>query len=512
MFQWLKNAVQKDFTPINAQTTQVPPAEISASLQENLIYLRGVFGPSFDLMVRELPVNGNRAAFVLCEGMCDDLLLSQIAVTPILHATNIPKEPDEQFLYLRDHVLSGTDHKEAFDMADVLNLMMSGFAALFIDGVTRCEVFGVQGFERRSISDPETEVQERGSRDGFVETLKVNTTLIRRRLKTPYARFEMLNMGDTSQTMVCLCYLSDRVNPDILEEVKQRLQNAKLDMVLESGYIQPFLDHKGLSFFSGVGVTERPDTLCAKISEGRVGVIVDGTPFALIVPHLFIENFQSIDDYSNRPFYALFLRALKFISFAISMLLPGIYVAVAIFHQELLPASMLFDIAVSEGRTPFPIMLEALVIHFIYEIMREAGLRMPKTVGHAVSIVGALVIGDAAVTAGLIAAPTLIVLALTAISSFVVPSLYEPAAVLRFLFIIVGGLTGLYGIMLILGLLILNACSINPYGVPYSAPITPFEKGAMRDLVLRVGWKRLGRYKMKVQDLNGSDKREPEDF
>lgn len=153
MFQWLKNAVQKDFTPINAQTTQVPPAEISASLQENLIYLRGVFGPSFDLMVRELPVNGNRAAFVLCEGMCDDLLLSQIAVTPILHATNIPKEPDEQFLYLRDHVLSGTDHKEAFDMADVLNLMMSGFAALFIDGVTRCEVFGVQGFERRSISD-----------------------------------------------------------------------------------------------------------------------------------------------------------------------------------------------------------------------------------------------------------------------------------------------------------------------------------------------------------------------
>ena len=174
--------------------------------------------------------------------------------------------------------------------------------------------------------------------------------------------------------------------------------------------------------------------------------------------------------------------------------------------------SMLFDIAVSEGRTPFPIMLEALVIHFIYEIMREAGLRMPKTVGHAVSIVGALVIGDAAVTAGLIAAPMLIVLALTAISSFVVPSLYEPAAVLRFLFIIVGGLTGLYGIMLILGLLILNACSINPYGVPYSAPITPFEKGAMRDLVLRVGWKRLGRYKMKVQDLNGSDKREPEDF
>ena len=296
------------------------------------------------------------------------------------------------------------------------------------------------------------------------------------------------------------------------EEVKQRLQNAKLDMVLESGYIQPFLDHKGLSFFSGVGVTERPDTLCAKISEGRVGVIVDGTPFALIVPHLFIENFQSIDDYSNRPFYALFLRALKFISFAISMLLPGIYVAVAIFHQELLPASMLFDIAVSEGRTPFPIMLEALVIHFIYEIMREAGLRMPKTVGHAVSIVGALVIGDAAVTAGLIAAPMLIVLALTAISSFVVPSLYEPAAVLRFLFIIVGGLTGLYGIMLILGLLILNACSINPYGVPYSAPITPFEKGAMRDLVLRVGWKRLGRYKMKGQDLNGSDKREPEDF
>ncbi len=512
MFQWLKEAVKKEFMPVNRETTQLPPAEISASLQENLVYLRGVFGASFDLMIRELPINGNRMAFVMCEGMCDNLLLSHIAVTPILRAKDIPKEPDRQFVYLREHVLSGTDHKEVFTMQELLNLIMSGFVAILIDGVTRCEVFGAQGFERRSVNDPETEVQERGARDGFVETLKVNATLIRRRLKTPFARFEMLNMGDTSQTMVSLCYLADRVNPDILEEVRQRLQGAKLDMVLESGYIQPFLDHKGLSFFSGVGVTERPDTLCAKISEGRIGVLVDGTPFALIVPHLFVENFQSMDDYSNRPFYALFLRALKFLSFGISMLLPGIYVAVAIFHQELLPASMLFDVAVAESRTPFPIMLEALVIHLIYEIMREAGLRMPKTVGHAVSIVGALVIGDAAVTAGLIAAPMLIVLAVTAISSFVVPDLYEPAAVLRFVFIIVGGLSGLYGIMLILGLLILNACSINPYGVPYSAPVTPFEKGAMRDLVLRMGWKQLGRYKMQVQELNGSDKRTTEEF
>lgn len=221
--------------------------------------------------------------------------------------------------------------------------------------------------------------------------------------------------------------MSDRVNPRTLEKVLKRIKEAELDTVIGSGYLQPFLDHRIPSLFTAVGRTERPDTLTAKLAEGKIGIIVDGTPDALVVPYLFTEHFHSLDDYLKRPYYATFIRVLKIVSFIFSVFLPGAYVAVCTFHQEVIPETMIMSIAVQESKTPLPIMAEALLIHLIYEIVREAGLRMPKTVGHAVSIVGALVIGDAAVTAGLVAAPMLIIVGLTAVSSFVVSSLYEPS-------------------------------------------------------------------------------------
>lgn len=494
---------QNPFQQNNAPDISEP---IGKDLDENLFYLRKQFGPSFDLIIHEMNIGVNKAAFVACEGMIDQLQLSEIVVKPIVKAQNLPENADEQFQVLRQYIFSAVDVKTVYNFSDLINFIMSGFAVLLIDGSEQCVVIGVQGFEKRSLEEPSNESQERGARDGFTETLKVNTTLIRRRLKNPQARFEMLEIGKTSHTQVSLCYLADRVKPEILTEVRDRLERANLDILLESGFLQPFLDTKGLSFFTGVGVTERPDVLCAKIGEGRVGVLVDGTPFALIVPYLFIENFHSFDDYANRPYYAVFIRTLKFISFIISILLPGAYVAITCFHQEMIPAEMLYDVVVAESRTPFPIMVEALVIHFIYEVMREAGLRMPKNVGHAVSIVGALVIGDAAVSAGLIAAPMLIIVALTAISSFVVPSLYEPVSVLRFIFIIIGGVSGFYGILLAVGLLLVNLCSINPYGVPFSAPISPYEKGAVRDVLFRAGWKKLGKKQLSIQKLSGSEK------
>jgi spore germination protein KA len=198
--------------------------------------------------------------------------------------------------------------------------------------------------------------------------------------------------------------------------------------------MQSFLDTRNPSIFSGVGFTERPDVLTAKISEGKICIIVDGTPNALIVPYVFIEHFHSMDDYLKRPYYATFIRILKIVSFLFSVFLPGFYVAICTFHQEIIPETMIFGITGQESRTPLPVMLEALLIHLIYEIVREGGLRMPKSVGHAISIVGALVIGESAVTAGILSAPMLIVVGLTAVSSFVVSTLYEPVAVLRFAF------------------------------------------------------------------------------
>lgn len=501
MFDSIKKAIQKRLLPVDPPESRAETQTIRTSLQENMIYLYGQFGNSADFMVREVQIAGISAAFITCEGMVDKDSLARSVVEPILQAEHMPRTAREQVEYIRSQVVTNVDSQDVYNFSQAIDLLLSGFALLFIDGVGYCEAYGVQGYPTRSIAESETQAQERGAREGFVESVKMNMTLVRRRLKTPEARFEMINLGSSSNTQVCLCYMSDRVKPEILEQVKRRLDRIKLDIVLESGYIQPFLDTSVRSMFTAVGVIERPDSFCAKVSEGRVGVLVDGTPYALVVPFLFIENFHSPDDYAMRPYYAVFLRVIKVLSFFISVMLPGLYVAIATFHQELLPESVLYDIVSTHARTPLPIMLEAVLIHFIYEIMREAGLRVPKQMGHAVSIIGAIVIGEAAVTAGVIAPPMLIIVAISAITSYVTPSLFEPISILRFVYIFAGGLLGFYGIVLLSVIVLANLCAINPYGIPYMSPISPYYKSALRDMIYRAGWKTMGRHKMVVQEF-----------
>ena len=319
-------------------------------------------------------------------------------------------------------------------------------------------------------------------------------------------RFESIVVGETSNTSLVVCYHAERADPVTVNRVKERLQSIRIDIVPGAGALRPFLEERRLSFFSCVGTTERPDVFAAKLAEGRVGIIIDGTPYAIIVPHLFIENFHSLDDYLNRPYYSAATRILKIICFFLAVFLPGTYVAVGTFHQEIFPSDIIADVVSSLQNTPLPLVAESLLIHFIYEIVREAGLRMPKSVGHTVSIVGALVIGDAAVTAGLISAPMLIIVAITAICSAVIPSLHEPSAILRFVFIILGGTMGLYGVMLGFTLVTADLCSINSFGVPYTAPISPFDSYAARDTVIFAGWKNVGRRFIRIQNLRGTNK------
>ena len=284
------------------------------------------------------------------------------------------------------------------------------------------------------------------------------------------------------------------------------LSKVNLDMVIEAGYLVPYLEDGGdFSLFSSVGMTERPDTICGKISEGRVAILIDGTPNALIVPYLFVEYFQHLDDYSMHTYFATFTRWLKYLAFFMSTLLPGLYVGISTFNPEILPGPILNKIALAVSTTPFSLMTETIFIHLIYEIMREAGLRIPRPLGHAVSIVGALVIGETAVSSGLIGGPTLMVVALTAISSYVIPNLYEPISILKFIFIIVGGLLGIWGIMIIFTAVLVNISSKKSYGIPFTSPIAPFKFFAMRDILTRCGWSFLSKKNIKVQDLPGSE-------
>lgn len=477
---------------------------LNRDLMENMVKVRALSQNSTDLLERQIEVSGVPVAILMCEGMINLQLFTQILVRPLteLSLENADGEAVARWVS-RQTVLSG-DQKEFFTYDELFSFLMAGFVVLLIDGVDRGIACGMQGYSFRSVSEPSTEMNITGSREGFVEPIRVNQTMIRRRLRSPSLKFEMYPIGEKSRTDICLVYLTDTADPRMVEEVKRRLGKLSSDILLSQGYLRPYLEGQPLSPFSSVGTTERPDTLCAKINEGRIGILVDGTPFALVVPYLFEEHFQSMDDYSYRPYYGSFIRLLKYFAFLLSIFLPGGYVAITSFSPEMLPDSLLFNIAASEQQTPFSMMTEALVIHLIYEIMREAGLRLPRPVGHAVSIIGALVIGDAAVKAGIIGSSMVMVVALTALSSFVVPSLYEPAAILKFVFILVGGTWGLFGISVGFVLLLTNLCALESLGVPVMAPLSPCAPADLRDGLWRTGWKKLGSFRLRIQDLPGS--------
>ncbi len=479
------------------------PKLISKSLLENTVYLRGLFEGCMDFMMREFKINGINAALTAIDGLVNKQTIAQAIMTPIWNAEIPQGTPEEQLSYLRDSSLSTVDQTQLRTLDDVMDRIFSGFAVLLMDGCDWAVAFGVQGFQFRGISEPSNEVMQRGSREGFVEPYLINISMIRRRMKTSSLKFEKMEVGSMSKTSIALCYLQDMVSQEVLEEVRANIHKIHQQSVLATGYLAPFLEKKGV--FNGVGLSERPDTVCGKIMEGRIAIIVDGTPNVLIVPHLFIENFQSYDDYTTRPYYATFTRCLKVIAFFFAMFLPGLYVATVTFHPDLLPEAMLIKIAQAEASTPFPVMIEAVVIHLIYEIMREAGLRVPRPLSHAVSIVGALVIGDTAVSSGLIGTPTLLVVALTALSSYAIPSLYEPIALLRFAFIIIGGTVGLWGITLGMGAVAVGICAESVYKIPFSAPVTPFRWKSMRDVFVRAGWRTLSKKTITVQDMPGSN-------
>lgn len=508
IFEYIKAKLQslgKEAEKSDSKENSYEKQAISPSAAENLEVIRKRFHNSVDFISREIIKNGIRVNFLMIEGMIDFGTMADSMLKPLQNEDfGEGASPDEIYDFIMKKTVMAGDIAEVFEYDEIFRFIMSGFVVILVDGVCSAAAFGLQGFQFRSISEPASEVNEKGSRESFTEPVRINMSMVRRRIKSPSLKFEFITLGEKSKTDVCLAYLTDKAPPELIEKIKERLSKVKLSLILTSEYLRPFLEDKPFSFFSAVGQTERPDVLCGKINEGRVALLIDGTPYALIVPFLFSENFQTLDDYAHPAFYASFMRLLKYFSFGLTVLLPSLYVAVGTFHPELFPPVLLSNIAKAEETTPFPLMFEALLIHFLYEIMREAGLRLPRAVGHAVSIVGALVIGDASVSAGLIGAPMVLVVAMTAISSFVVPQLYEPVAVLRFLFIIVGGTLGLFGIALGSILILVNVCSINELGTPYTAPISPFSFSAMRDTFIRVNFKQMQKKNANVNSLNGA--------
>lgn len=504
LYEFIKN-IQNIYAKKNHPKIIPSKTSFNSSLKTNLEYLQRQFHDTADLTIHEMNLSGIHAAVISIDNMVGKDIMSLAIIKPLFEYS-FSSTSQNYIEIIKNQVLYTDDITEIQTFEELEKFIMSGFAVITVDGSDKMLSVGVQGYQSRGISEPESDVIQRGSKEGFVEPLRTNITMLRRRIKSRNLKFEILTVGNISKTEVCLCYLTNIASPKIIGKLKDRINQINLETVLAAGYLVPYLEEKGnVSPFSSVGITERPDTVCGKITEGRIAILIDGVPSALIVPYLFAEYFQTLDDYSNRPYFAVFTRWLKYAAFFVSMLLPGVYVALGTFNPEMFPTLMLNKIAGSIGDTPLSLMAETILIQFVYEIMRESGLRMPQPLGYAVSIVGGLVVGDTAINAGLIGAPTLMVVSITTICSYVIPNLYAPAAILRIFFTLAGGIFGIWGVSVLFCMVFINICGKSSFGVPYTSPISPIGSSAVRDVFFRAGWKTLSKENEIIQNMPGSN-------
>lgn len=465
---------------------------ISSNIKDNQKVLQEYLGLSCDIIFRELYVGykwQKEALLVYVDGMTDKNTINENIIKPLIYHVqqlNSLSLDSEEISSIKKKLVSVGEIKETRTLNEIMESCLAGDTVLLIDGAASGLIISARAWVARSIEEPSTEAVVRGPREGFTETIRSNTVLLRRKIHNPNLVIENTIVGNKTQTMVAVAYLRGVVNPELIKEIKKRLHNIDTDAILESGYIEEFIEDAPFSPFSTVYYTEKPDVTAAKILEGRAAIFIDGTPFVLTAPMLFLENFQSAEDYYSRPFYSSIIRMLRFLSFLISILAPATYVALTAFHHNIIPTPLLLTLASSREGTPFPAFVGALGMGITFEILREAGVRLPRPVGQAISIVGALVIGDAAVSAGLIDAPLVVIIALTAISSFVVPKLTEAGAILRIFLITFSGILGAFGILVgLLGTLI-HLSTLRSFGAPYLSPITPVSPGVFRDTFIRI--------------------------
>ena len=380
------------------------------------------------------------------------------------------------------------------DLPQLVARLTAGMAVLLLEGCSSGIVFSAQGLKFRSVEEPSGEGNLRGSREGFTDLLRVNLSLLRRLVRTDTLMQEAAQAHTCCNTEYALCYCKDRADPAMVRRVRAILQSARPELLLDSSYFVPWLLPGKARLFTPVHYTERPAVAAAKLCEGKLVILVNGSPSALVLPALFSEQFECLDDYASTAAFSSFLRVLKYFSFYLTVFLPGAFVCVAVHLPELLPPQLLYKIEAAEKATPLPLFAEMLLVILILEIIREAGLRMPQSLGHSVSLVSALIIGDAAIATGLMSTPVIFVASITAIAVFVTPGLYEPATLLRIGTVLLAGLAGPVGLAAAFFGFLLSIVSTEALGVSYLAPHPFPQQPLSEDGVLRRNYRQLSRH------------------
>lgn len=459
---------------------------ILRDFQENISRIKEEVGNSSDINFRNFKIGTHKGALVFVDGLANDTAIADYILETAMES-KVPDEPVDIFQFMLDNTMALGSVETINNWNQVYDSLFSGNTVIFLQGYNKAISGETKGWEKRAITEPTTQLSIRGPKDSFTETLRTNTALIRRRIKSPNLRVDALKLGAISQTDIAIMYIKGIANEKIVGEVKERLNRIDIDAVLASGFLEQLIEDQTWTTFPTTYHSERPDVVTSHILEGRVAIVVDGTPFAVTVPAIFIQFFQAPDDYYSRFDISTGIRLLRILAFIIAVIGPSVYIAATTFHQEMIPTTMAIAIASQRENVPFPAFVEALIMEVTFEILREAGLRLPRAVGQAVSIVGALVIGQAAVQAGFVSPVMVIVVSITAIANFSTPvfAMAIAARLVRFVLMGLATMLGFYGIMLGLIFMSIHLCSLRSFGIPYMMPLAPFNIHNQQDAFVR---------------------------
>lgn len=470
-------------------------AQIGCSLDDNVHYIKESLGYSNDIVIREVVLDSLepvRAAVMYADGMVDSYLVQAVLIDSLLYKMRLKEwegiREDAFVPFLKESILTVGDMGDLYDFPTLFTALLSGCVIILVDGCSQGIHIGLQEWKDRGVTEPSSQTVIRGPRESFTETLRTNITLLRRRISSEKLWIEINRIGEETKTEVAIVYMKGIVEEGVVEEVRKRLDRISIDGIMESGMIEELIQDEAYTPFPTISNSERPDVVAANLLEGRVAILVDGTPFVLTVPSLFVEFFHSAEDYYQRFDFSTLIRMLRFACFLIALLAPSLYIAITTFHQEMLPTQLLISLAAQREGVPFPAFIEAIMMEVAFEILREAGIRMPRAVGQAISIVGTLVIGQAAVEAGIVSAAMVIVVSITAISSFIFPAsnMSITVRILRFPLMVLAASFGIYGIIVGMLALVLHLCSLRSFGVPYMESFAPFSLKEQRDTIFRL--------------------------
>ncbi len=458
-------------------------------LKENCENLKTLL-PSEDILSYAFQTaDGVNCALFYADGMVNKELLGALIARPLSFLELKERENEGGRYALNEEKVQKTvrfpELKQVQVFSQAIEEILDGNTLLLADGLQTGFVAGAKLLPVRAVTEPPTDVAVKGPREGFIEDIKTNMTLIRKRLKSPDLRFETIKIGNRSNTAVSICWLEGTSNNQVKEEIVKKLQTIQVDCIPDSSYIASFLSPRPHSVFRAVGTTEKPDIFTAKISEGRVGIIVDGSPIALTLPFTLTEDFQTSEDYFVSPFVATIFRLLRFISLFVAILLPAFYISAQLFKMQMLPLGLMLTIASSVQELPLSPALEMFVVLFLLETLKEASIRMPKYVGMSLSVVGALVLGETAVSAGFLSTPAIIIVAFSGICLYTVPDFVETGSVLRWLYLLVAGGFGPFGIVLLSAFLLYYLITADSFGTPILAPFSPLNRHDLRDSIIK---------------------------